>query len=389
VSARAPQQRVDLAIALVVAVLLASELATSTAVDGPVALNLVVLLPAAGALAWRRRPLVAIAGVSISYVISGAALTDIEDLSTTLVPPLVAAYAAGRYAADLRSPAALLAATVAAVNLLHGGRTADDWIFPLVAFGAALLAGRALRTRALVAAQLAERTERLAAEQDLRAAEAALAERRRIARELHDVIAHTLSVMVVQAGGARRVLDRDADRAGQALETVEATGREALDELRRMLGFVTDSGLVVLAPTEPQPTLADLASLTRRAGAAGLPTSYEEIGPRRPDRASLPAGAEIAAYRIVQESLTNALKHAGPGATASVTARWTDTAFMVEICDDGAGAGTRLPSGGHGLIGMRERVALYGGELEAGPRRPGGFRVAATLPLAAAVEATA
>jgi signal transduction histidine kinase len=385
---RSPQQRVDLAIALVVAVLLAAELVTSSVVEGPVALNLVVLLPAAGALAWRRRPLVAIAGLALSYILAGATLTDVEDLSTTLVPPLVAAYAAGRYAVDVRPPAALLAGTVAAVNLLHGDSSADDWIFPLVAFGAAILAGRGLRTRALVAAQLAERTERLAAEQDLRAAEAALEERRRIARELHDVVAHTLSVMVVQAGGGRRVLDGDPGRAVEALETVEATGREALDELRRMLGFVTDSGLVALAPTEPQPTLADLAALARRAGAAGLPTTYEEIGPPTP-RGTLPAGAAIAAYRIVQESLTNALKHAGPGATARVTARWTDAAFMVEICDDGAGAGTRLPSGGHGLIGMRERVALYGGRLEAGPRTGGGFRVAATLPLAVAAEALA
>jgi signal transduction histidine kinase len=385
VTARSPQQRVDLAIALVVAALLAAELTTSTAVEGPVALNLVVLLPAAGALAWRRRPLVAIAGLSMSYILAGATLTDIEDLSTTLVAPLVAAYAAGRYAGDVRPCAALLAVTVAAVNLLHGQGTADDWIFPLVAFGAAILAGRALRTRAAVAAQLAERTERLAVEQDLRAAEAALQERRRIARELHDVIAHTLSVMVVQAGGGRRVLDGDPARAVEALETVEATGREALEELRRMLGFVTESGLVALAPTEPQPTLADLAGLARRAGAAGLPTTYAEDGVR----GTLPAGAAIAAYRIVQESLTNALKHAGPGARATVTARWTDAAFMVEICDDGAGAGTRLPSGGHGLIGMRERVALYGGELEAGPRADGGFRVAATLPQAVAAEVVA
>jgi signal transduction histidine kinase len=382
---RRPQQRVDAAIALAAVVLLAAELATSSAVDGPVVLNLVVLLPAAAALLWRRRPLIPLVAIAVAYPLSGLLLTDIQDLSTTLVPVLVTSYALGRFGGDLRAPVALLAAAVAAVNLIRGEHTADDWVFPLFAFGAAILAGRGLRTRALVAAELAERTERLAVEQDLRAAEAAVLERRRIARELHDVIAHTLSVMVVQAGGARRVLDRDAERAVEALETVEATGREALEELRRMLGFVTDSGLVALAPMEPQPTVADLASLARRASAAGLPTTYREDG----DRAPLPAGAEIAAYRIVQESLTNALKHAGPGASATVAARWSASAFMVEICDDGAGAGTRLPSGGHGLIGMRERVALYGGEFEAGPRTDPparGFRVAASLPLVRAAQ---
>jgi signal transduction histidine kinase len=252
-----------------------------------------------------------------------------------------------------------------------------------VLIGCALLTGRALRNRALIAAELAERTERLGLEHDLRAAEAAHAERRRIARELHDVIAHTLSVMVVQAGAARRTVGRDVDRAEEALVTVEATGRAALHELRRLLGFVGDAPGE--APLGPQPTTANLGQLARRAGAAGLPTSLTVDGTPGP----LPAGAEIAVYRIVQEALTNALKHAGPGATAAVRLAWRDDALEVEVLDDGgaaaAPASPALPGGGHGLVGMQERVALYRGEVEAGPLASGGFAVRARLPREAAI----
>jgi signal transduction histidine kinase len=190
--------------------------------------------------------------------------------------------------------------------------------------------------------------------------------------------------MVVQAGGARRQLGRDPERSAEALATVEATGRSALGELRRMLGFVGEARgpSAASVPLEPAPTMHDIEGLARRASAAGLPTTLDVEGPPHP----LPAGAEVAVFRIVQEALTNALKHAGPGARASVTLTWSSARLHVEICDDGPGlpAGHGLPSGGHGLIGMRERVALYGGELEAGPRRTGGYRVAAWLPRAPA-----
>lgn len=391
-SALGTRRRADAAIAAAVAALMGIEIAISPKVDGPVAANLVVLLAPAAALAWRRRPLIPLVALAIAYPLSAALLTDISDVNTTLIPALLASYAAGRYAPAVWPLAALLAAAVVAVTLLSPDPSADDWVFPLFAFGASTLTGRALRTRALVAAQLAERTERLAAEQELLAAEAAIEERRRIARELHDVIAHTLSVMVVQAGGARRVVGRDAELAIEALDTVEATGRSALAELRRMLGFVTEgNGMDNPAPLEPAPTIGDLAGLARRASAAGLPTTFTLHGDPDPGR-PLPAGAEVAAFRIAQEALTNALKHAGPGARATVAARWAGDAFTLEIHDDGAGRDARLPSGGHGLIGMRERVALYGGEIETGPRPPadgGGFRVSASLPLAAAAEVAA
>jgi signal transduction histidine kinase len=264
------------------------------------------------------------------------------------------------------------------VDVAGGTTTVGDFVFPSLLIGISMAVGRTLRNRALVAVELAERTERLSHERELRAAEAAYDERRRIARELHDVIAHTLSVMVVQAGGARRTLDRDPVLAAQALETVETTGRAALGELRRMLGFVGDGG----APTEPQPTLAQLPALVTRACGAGLETELAVEGEPVP----LPAGAEVTVYRIAQEALTNALKYAGPGARATVLLRWSPEAVELQVRDRGGGPApedpARLPSGGHGVAGMRERAALYGGDVVAGPRNDG-FVVRARLPLAA------
>ena len=367
-------RREDLLIAAALAIFLTGDVLSASHVSSR-GLTLLVLMPAALAVALRReRPLVPMVVVAVTYSLSGFLATGITDLSATLPIALVAAYAVGRYGSDMRLAGALAAATIVLVNVGSHKGTLDDWVFPAVAFGGAMLTGRALRTRALVAAELAERTERLAVEQDLRAAEAALHERRRIARELHDVVAHTLSVMVVQAGAARRTLDRDPDRSQEALETVEATGRAALGELRRMLGFVGEGAAAApAAPLDPQPTTADLGALTRRAGAAGLPTELRVEG----EPGHLPAGEEVAVYRIVQEALTNALKHAGPGAVATVTVRWSREAVEVEVVDRG-GAGhagvAALPSGGHGLVGMRERVALFRGAFAAGPAG-GGFRV--------------
>jgi len=385
----------DWAIALGVAALIALEL-LAVGHDGPLVLNLMVLPMAGVGLAWRRtKPYVTVLVLGVADVAAAVWLTDITNLSTTLLPVILAFYAVGRYADDARPGLPLFIVLLIGVNAGRGSTTADDWVFPLVMAGSALLVGRALRTRALVAAELAERTERLAVEQDLRAAEAAHEERRRIARELHDVVAHTLSVMVVQAGGARRTLARDPERAHEALVTVEATGRAALGELRRLLGFVGETNATesAAAPLDPQPTTAGLGALARRAGAAGLPTAFAVEGEPDPAR-PLPAGAEVAVYRIAQEALTNALKHAGPGARATVALRWGPGALELEVRDDGGGTGDtpgaeRLPSGGHGLLGMRERVALYGGALDAAPLPGSGFRVLARLPLQAAAAAEA
>jgi signal transduction histidine kinase len=216
-------------------------------------------------------------------------------------------------------------------------------------------------------AQLAER------ERDLAAREAVVEERARIARELHDAIAHNVSMMVVQAGAERRVLDGGQGAPREVLETIEQIGRAALTEMRRLVGMLrSDTG----DPLAPQPGLVDLATLVSQVGEAGLPVELVVEGERR----ELPVGIELSAYRIVQEALTNALKHAGE-ARATVRIRYGDDSLELEISDDGAGAAAPVSSGGHGLVGMRERVALYGGRLDAGRQPSGGFRVRVLLPI--------
>jgi signal transduction histidine kinase len=215
-------------------------------------------------------------------------------------------------------------------------------------------------------AQLAER------ERDLAAREAVVEERARIARELHDAIAHNVSMMVVQAGAERRVLDQKRNSTRDVLETIERIGRDALTEMRRLVGMLrTDSG----DPLAPQPGLDDLPALVTQVREAGLPVELHVEGERR----ELPVGIELSAYRIVQEALTNALKHAG-NARAMVHVRYGMDSLELEIADDGAGAARPVATGGHGLVGMRERVALYGGKLDAGRRPTGGFAVRVLLP---------
>ena len=201
-------------------------------------------------------------------------------------------------------------------------------------------------------------------------------ERTRIARELHDIVAHCVSVMVIQTGAARSVARNDRAAAREALGAVESSGREALAEMRRMVG-VLRKGDVELADTAP-PGLSQLAALATRARAAGLPVEVHVEGRPR----DLPAGLDLAAYRVIQEGLTNAIKHAG-GARARVVVLYAPTVLELEVSDDGVGpAPPAQESGsGHGLIGMRERLRLYGGELHSGRRRGGGFAVSARIPL--------
>ena len=216
-------------------------------------------------------------------------------------------------------------------------------------------------------AELAER------ERDVTTREAVVDERARIARELHDAIAHNVSMIVLQAGAERRVLDDSSDSTREALEAIEQTGRSALTEMRRMVGMLRSDKPDPLAP---QPGLADLSTLVTQVREAGLPVELRVEGEPR----TLPVGIELSAFRIIQEALTNALKHAG-GAHAFVSIRYGDTSLELEIADDGAGAPAPVVSGGHGLVGMRERVALYGGRLDAGRRPGGGFQVRVLLPI--------
>ena len=245
----------------------------------------------------------------------------------------------------------------------------------LIMYGTAWILGDNLRTRRAYMQEL-ERTAAHAEAKRLAEARHAVAdERTRIARELHDVVAHSMSVMVVQAGAARRVLDSNPGQAADALEAIEATGRESLDEMRRILGVLrSDDEALDFAPA---PTLDDVDRLVDQCVQAGLPVEVTVEG----EPVDLPASVELSAYRIVQESLTNALKHAGP-ATASVELTYGADELQVRIHDDGRGAATTAANGaGQGLVGMRERVEAFGGSLSAGPRTGGGFAVDAILPI--------
>ncbi len=216
-------------------------------------------------------------------------------------------------------------------------------------------------------------------------------ERARIARELHDVVAHHVSVMVIQAGAAEANLPPDAPAARQAIQAVGETGREAMAEMRRLLGLLrseasfepASDASTADAGRAPQPRLSDLSNLADRTREVGVDVSIETVGTER----RLPAGVDLAAYRVVQEALTNTLRHAGPGARAGVRVVFKPESLTVEVTDDGRGKPAvgslerPRPGVGHGLLGMRERVMLYGGRLEAGPRPGGGFRVMAEFPL--------
>jgi signal transduction histidine kinase len=257
---------------------------------------------------------------------------------------------------------------IVAADLLSSipGSLKDTVPFMVVTAVVMLLVRRVLGDRER-RAQLAER------ERDLAAREAVVEERARIARELHDAIAHNVSMMVVQAGAERRVLDGDAGSTREVLQTIEGVGRNALTEMRRLVGMLRSDSADPLAP---QPRLDDLPTLVTQVREAGLPVELHVDGEPR----ELPVGIELSAYRIVQEALTNAIKHAGE-AHATVRVRYGPDSLELEIVDDGPGAPAPVDSGGHGLAGMRERVALYGGSLDAGRRPTGGFAVRVLLPI--------
>jgi signal transduction histidine kinase len=237
------------------------------------------------------------------------------------------------------------------------------------------LVGRTLATRRKYVAALEDRARTVDATHRALTSQAVAEERRRIARELHDVVAHHVSVMGVLATGSRRMLLRDPAAADEALATIEETGRTALREMRRLLSVLrTDAEPA--GELAPQPGLAGVESLVEQIGEAGLPTALTVEGVPGP----LDPGVALTVYRIVQEALTNALKHAGT-ATAEVRLGFGTQELIVEICDTGRGPQLGALAVGHGLLGMRERVALYGGVLRTGPRPGGGFRVYAKIPL--------
>jgi signal transduction histidine kinase len=354
-----------------------------THVAGPrwltAALPLLIALP----LFWRRRaPLLAcslvLAGISLQAVVSGDSPEGLGlILLWLLVPFSVAAY--GRRQQGLIGLGLTLAtfAVYAAENAdITSGRADDLWagaFFLLVAVGSwlagAVVRGRREQASLQAHASLVEREARLAVDE----------ERSRIARELHDIVSHNLSVVVVQAAGARAQAAPDTGNAS-TLEKIERSGREALVEMRRLLGVLRRDGDDHASSLTPSPGVDQLPRLAERLRDAGLDVRLSlEI-----DGSALSPAVDLSAYRIVQEALTNTLKHAGPQACVLVKVGHDADALTVEVLDDGAGQPRREPpaaDGGHGLIGMRERAAVFGGEVRAGPRRGGGFAICARLPL--------
>jgi signal transduction histidine kinase len=257
--------------------------------------------------------------------------------------------------------------------------TASTWFSSMLALAVAWLAGENLRIRQERWAAARDRAQRLEEEREERARRAVTAERLRIARELHDVVAHSMSVMAVQAGVAHHVLDSRPEVARQALATVETGARAALVEMRRLLGVLRQEGESA-SSLAPAPTLADIGALAAQFRAAGLAVDVRGGGEVPGE---VPEGVELSAYRIVQEGLTNVLRHGGP--RAEVRIDHEPGRLRLTVSDEGPASESVSPGGGHGLVGMRERVAVFGGEFSAGPRPGGGFTVRATLPYAEAV----
>jgi signal transduction histidine kinase len=330
-----------------------------------VAGGLLLTLP----LAARRQAPPAVAGTytvaaALNAILGGGLFDGEPPAVAPLIAGAVAFYSLGAYAEErtARAGAAAGVAGLWTAVLASGQIDAQSFLFS----GALIVAtpwllGRNVRTRE----REQRRRERTAVEE----------ERARIARELHDVVAHTVGAMVAQAQGARRVLDRDPDRAREALAAIERTGRTALGEMRRSLGVLRRADGA--APLAPQPGLDDLGALIEQARRSGLTVELVTEG----EPAPLPTGVDLSAYRIVQEALTNTLKHAGP-VRARVAVRYGGRELELEISDDGHARTAAPAAAGHGLVGMRERVALYGGVLHAGHGPGGGFVVRASLPLA-------
>lgn len=347
-----------------------------------------LLVVMSGSLVWRRhhRDLTtSVAGAAIMlYHLGGA------ESPAAVIVFLFALYAAAAFSPDRREGLVVLAVSVAFMTLsfaLEGGRAAVvsvDYLLSLFTFLVAWSLGDGTRARTALALELRARAEQVDALRRREQAMLVAGERRRIARELHDVVSHTVAVVVVQAGAARRVLDVDPAAAAEALATIEGTGRDAMVELRRMLGVLRDdAGAGLDDGTVPVPDLASVATLVATLRAAGLPVElHGELD------VELPAGVALTVHRVVQEGLTNVLRHAEDVGTVVVGLRHAPGRVLVEVTDDGrpvrraAGASA---GAGAGLVGLRERVALHGGSIVAGPRDDGrGHRLRADVPLGSA-----
>ncbi|MEU2113716.1 sensor histidine kinase [Streptomyces sp. NPDC019507] len=361
-------------------------------VEPRIAPAVVVLLLCLAVALRRRMPekmLLLVGGIGVAQLALDVGPNP-ADFAMLVVIYTVAAHDGPRWASHLALAGGLCAATLAQVRWPEPSMSAGAKIFftvvMTVPFALAWVLGDSLRTRRAYFAQLEERAARLEREREAQSKMAVAAERARIARELHDVVAHNVSVMVVQADGAAYVLDAAPDQARQALETISSTGRQALAEMRRLLGVLRTGDAPESGEYVPQPDVEQIKELVEQVRGSGLTVDFRIEGTPRP----LPSGVELTAYRIVQEALTNTRKHGGPDVGASVRLVYFDDGLGLLVEDDGRGAAHELyedggaDGRGHGLIGMRERVGMVGGTLDAGPRPGGGFRISALLPLKSA-----
>ncbi len=338
--------------------------------------SMVVAVCFAAALAVRRRAPVAVLAVGLVVIeLDNTVLKGLAEAGAFLLGIVIGIYSAGRYARGYWAAVSIVfvGVSIPLAAIEPGTPVAfTDFAFFGMFFGGPYVAGRVIRHRREREQQLENEAGALKLERDLKAREAVAEERVRIARELHDVVAHAISVIVLQARGGRRVLQSDPVEAREALDAIERAGEQALTEMRRLLGLLRDEDEeLALAP---QPSLGRIDDLVASLTETGLPVEVRVEG----TPVSLPPGIDVTAYRIIQEALTNTLKHAGP-ARASVVVRYEPGVVELEVLDDGPGAVGGNGSG-HGLAGIGERVAVYGGELASGRRPEGGYALRARLP---------
>jgi signal transduction histidine kinase len=353
----------------------------SAGFQGPHLANAGFLVAAAVPLVFRRsRPALVLAVVFIVQALwvalyyHGTHQPPFEPFAAGVVACFALGFHADRRALRVGIGIFIVLVAGTAVTLAIGGAAVGDALPALLWWAGAVVLGRTLRDRQALIDLLRDRSTRLERDRERDLAAAAADERARIARELHDVIAHAVSLIVIQAGAERRVLEPGQERTRETLEAIEGSGREALGELRRLLGILRVPAGERLSP---QPSLAGVPDLLCEAQAAGQAVELRETGTPVP----LAPGLDLNAYRILQEALTNARKHA-PGTPVAVTLAWSERTLDMEVVDQGSGS-VAAPGGrpGHGLVGMRERALMYGGNIEAGPAPQGGFRVRAELPI--------
>jgi signal transduction histidine kinase len=366
----------DLALALVAT---AAELAQVIGATGtPRVPALALAVVAGGALVLRRLMPLAVLATTLAATVAIVALgDDPSGLSVLIALYTTAALCELRVSLVALAATAATAATLSALTVDAPGRQSSASSGAIIAAGLTVgiwALGAYAQTRRRYLRELQERAASAERERDQLARIAVHEERASIARELHDIVAHSVSVMLVGVRGARDVLHRAPEVAEETLARVERSGEKSLAELRRILALLREPEQTT--ESRPQPSLTELDELVASYRAAGLPVRLELIGEPMP----LPSGVELSVYRIVQEALTNTLKHSDP-ANVTVTLAFRDARLELEVVDDGTPTTVRAPTSGQGIIGMRERVALLGGELETGPRKGGGFRVAAQLPV--------